>query len=225
MFKRPRLCDVNSGPCRRVVIVTEPALSLARAQPWSLEPSSWGPRPRDGGSRRGCCSPGVAHRCLVQLRVRALSRVPCASPEDAAPAGPCASSCRGPPFAPHLVGHHRSLQNPARSVSPADLTTLDPLAVGTRGRAWHSVWGDSFRRQLVPSHPALPCPGHRWSLAPARDPGGAAGIPHVPVSAVNAASAGGALTFLPNTEPCRAPGPGRGVPGPAHMGGSQKGVL
>lgn len=104
------------------------------------------------------------------------------------------------PLHPAPPSHHRSLQNPALSVSPADLTALDALAVGTRGRAWHSVCGDGFRRQLFPSRPASPCPGHRRSLAPARAPGGAAGIPRVPGSAVNVASAG-ALTLLLTTPP------------------------
>ncbi|CAN0516303.1 unnamed protein product [Rangifer tarandus platyrhynchus] len=61
------------------------------------------------------------------------------------------------PLHPAPPSHHRSLQNPALSVSPVDLTTLDALAVGTRGQAWHSVRGDVFQRQLFPSHPASPC--------------------------------------------------------------------
>lgn len=200
LLKRPRLRSVNSGPCCHVVVVTEPALSLALAQPWSLEPSSWGPWPRDRGVVEGLLllrrCPPAPDPAPGQSPEQGAARLALRMPPPWVPAPIPAEA----PLHPAPPSHHRSLQNPALSVSPVDLTTLDSLAVGTRGRAWHSVRGDGFRRQLFPSHPASPCPGHRRPLAPARAPGGAAGVLRVPGSAVNAASAG-ALTLLLTTPP------------------------
>lgn len=162
LLKRPRLRSVNLGPC--CALSSSPTLPSR----W-LGPSRgpWSPQIGSRGLRTG----GVEGLLLLRRCPWAPDPAPGQSPEQGAahlalrmppPRVPAPIPAEAP-LHPAPPSHHRSLQNPALSVSPVDLTTLDALAVGTRGRAWHSVCGDDFRRQLFPSHPASSCPALPWA--------------------------------------------------------------
>lgn len=190
LFKLTALCDVN-----RVPASCGPSSSPNLPSRW-LGPSHgpWSPQVGDaaaGWGRGGAAAPQVLPTgAWSNCWVRALSRVPCTSPEDAAPAVVLRQFLPRPPTLRTWsviieVSESCSQCFSCRLNNSGPIGSWDPraeLGILSGGQFPEGNW----------SPLTLPCPAPGITgLAPARDPGGAAGIPHVPVSAVNAASAGG----------------------------------